>query len=92
MHLKNLFRSPPTNSDCLVASQSGYDSWREASDAVTDSYRHWTAAPRGERHLAYLTYLAALELEDYAASAYQRLVEQAKAPLPVPSQEERGEE
>jgi hypothetical protein len=55
----------------------GYVSWREASAAVTATYENWGRAPRDERAMAYAAYVTALDSEQRAASAYQRLAEQA---------------
>lgn len=82
MQLRNLFRSTPSDTDLVGASQASYESWREASEAVADSYHSWVIAADGERLLAYVGYVAALELEEHAAGAYQRLVEQAQPTQP----------
>jgi hypothetical protein len=79
MQLKNLFRSPATEAGHVSAEEAGYASWRGASVAVTQAYRAWAAAPRGQRFLAHAAYLAALEREECAASAYQALIEQRRA-------------
>jgi hypothetical protein len=76
MQLKTLFRSTTSEAELASAQVAGYASWREASDGVAEAYRSWAAAPRGERFLAHAAYLAALEREEHAARAYQRLVEQ----------------
>lgn len=76
MHLRTLFRSPASDAQLATAQEARYASWREASDRVAETYRSWTAAPRGERFLAHAAYMAALEREERAACAYQELVEQ----------------
>jgi hypothetical protein len=61
--------------DALIDS---YVRWREESAAVNATYRRWSHAAGGEdRGLRFDEYLAALDREEYAASAYRRLVEQA---------------
>ena len=76
MQLKTFFRTTTSEDALASAPEARYASWREASDRVTEAYRSWTAAPRGERFLAHAAYLAALAREEDAARAYQRLVEQ----------------
>lgn len=79
MQLKNLFRSPATEAGLVGTEAASYANWRGASVGVAQAYRSWAAAPRGERFLAHAAYLAALEREECAASAYQALVEQRRA-------------
>ena len=57
----------------------GYVSWREESAAVTATYDRWSCAPREERSNAFQAYVAALDREEHAASAYRRLLERAAA-------------
>ena len=57
----------------------GYVSWREASAAVTATYENWRCAPRYERATAYAAYVTALDSEERAALAFERLAEQAAA-------------
>jgi hypothetical protein len=57
----------------------GYETWREESGAVVESYRSWNRADRDERWLAYAAYVAALDREERAASVYRHLVEQVQA-------------
>jgi uncharacterized Zn finger protein (UPF0148 family) len=78
MQLKTLFRSPPSNAELASAQEACHASWREASDDVAEAYRNWDAAPRVERFLAHAAYLASLEREEHAASAYQEVVEQRR--------------
>jgi hypothetical protein len=78
MKLKRSSRSAanrPQPSDAL----EGYATWREESGAVAESYRSWNCADRDERWLAYAAYVAALDREERAASAYRHLVEQVQA-------------
>jgi hypothetical protein len=60
------------------AVEDGYATWREESGAVADSYRSWNCADRDERWLAYAAYVAALDREECAATAYRHLVQQAQ--------------
>jgi hypothetical protein len=70
-----------------------YVSWLEECAAVTASYENWRASERRDNPLAFSAYLAALDREEHAASAYQGLVERiaevhrgssALAPQPAP--------
>jgi hypothetical protein len=78
MHLKTLFRSPANEAELVSTQEASYATWREASDGVAEAYRSWAAAPRDERWLAHAAYGAALDREECAARAYQRLVEQLR--------------
>ena len=53
--------------------------WRVESHSVTESYRHWTLAPRADRSSAFSRYAAALDREEEAAAFYRSAVE-ATAP------------
>lgn len=44
--------------------------WIAARDEAVSGYRRWCAAPRDFRLGAYAVYVAALDREDAAASAY----------------------
>jgi hypothetical protein len=66
-----------SRSRLLDALIEGYVTWREACAAVTATYENWGRAAREERPTAYAAYATALDFEERAASAYQRLVEQA---------------
>lgn len=57
----------------------GYVTWREECAAVAASYQNWVRSDRQMRELAYDAYLAALDREEDAASAYQRLIERVAA-------------
>lgn len=74
MNLKKSSRSA-TSSTLIDSVIDGYVTWREESAAVAATYRDWVDADRHERELAYGAYLAALDREELAASAYRRLVE-----------------
>jgi hypothetical protein len=56
-----------------------YVTWREESAAVTATYESWTRAARERRALAYDSYMAALDREEYAAALYRHLIDQAGA-------------
>ncbi len=79
MQLKTMFSTAAREAQLADAQESSYAMWREASDAVAEAYRSWSAAPRGERWLTHAAYLAALEREEHAARDYQELVEQIRA-------------
>jgi hypothetical protein len=53
-----------------------YVSWRDACAAVAVSYENWECSDRQDRKLAYSVYVAALDREEQAATAYQRAVAQ----------------
>jgi len=81
MQLKTLFRSTAAKAELANARQARYAIWRKASRAAAASYRTWSDAGGGERDPAYESYLRALEREEYAARAYQQLVEQVTAEM-----------
>jgi hypothetical protein len=78
MQLRTLFRNPASDMQRAQALEDQYANWRKETAAVAESYRSWTRAPRDEHWLAYASYLAALDREEHAAGAYQRLVEQVQ--------------
>jgi hypothetical protein len=53
-----------------------YVSWREACAAVASSYEKWRCSDRPDKKLAFSVYVAALDREEQAATAYQRAVAQ----------------
>ena len=53
-----------------------YVSWREACAAVAVSYENWTCSERPDMKLAFSVYVAALDREEQAATAYQLAVAQ----------------
>ena len=53
-----------------------YVSWREACAAVAVSYQNWKRSDRRDQKLAFSVYVAALDREEEAATAYQRAVAQ----------------
>jgi hypothetical protein len=58
-----------------------YANWREAAAAVSESYAHWRAAPRGEEEWRFTTYLAALDAEETSAGHYALAVADVAASL-----------
>jgi hypothetical protein len=57
-----------------------YVSWRDACAAVAVSYDNWKCSDRTDKKLAFSVYVAALDREEQAATAYERAVaEVAKA-------------
>jgi hypothetical protein len=56
-----------------------YLNWREACAAVALSYESWRRAESDAENLAFSAYLAALDREEGAATAYQRSVAQLAA-------------
>jgi hypothetical protein len=79
MKLKKFSRGAANYFQHSDALADGYATWQEESGAVAESYRSWNCADRADRWLAYAAYLAALEREERAASAYRDLVEQVQA-------------
>jgi hypothetical protein len=57
----------------------GYVSWREESAAVTATYERWSSASGEGRGNAFDAYVAALDREERAASAYQHVLARAAA-------------
>jgi hypothetical protein len=53
-----------------------YVSWRAACAAVDVSYENWKCSERRDKQLAFSVYVAALDREEQAATAYQRAVAQ----------------
>jgi hypothetical protein len=51
-----------------------YVSWRDACAAVAVSYENWKCSDRADKKLAFSVYVAALDREEQAASAYQRAI------------------
>ena len=48
-----------------------YLRWRDASRSAAESYRHWTLAPRADRHIGFSRFAAALDREEEAAACYR---------------------
>jgi hypothetical protein len=61
--------------DELLAS---YVDWREECHTVRLAYQRWTSDDRGEHRLAYAGYVAALDREERAASAYADHVDRVR--------------
>jgi hypothetical protein len=78
MKLKKFSRSAVNHAQ-LSDAADGYETWREESGAVAESYRSWNCADPDERRLAYAAYVAALDREERAASAYRPVVDQVQA-------------
>jgi hypothetical protein len=53
-----------------------YVSWRDACAAVALSYEAWKCSDRRDTQLAFSAYVAALDREEEAATAYERAVAQ----------------
>jgi hypothetical protein len=53
-----------------------YVSWRDACSAVAVSYENWKCSGRTEKKLTFSAYVAALDREEQAATAYERSVAQ----------------
>jgi hypothetical protein len=79
MKLKKFSRRAAHRSWLSDAVDDGYATWREENGTVAESYRGWNSADRDERSLAYAAYVAALDREERAATAYRHLVQQAQA-------------
>jgi hypothetical protein len=79
MNLKRPLRTHAPRLELLDALMDSYLRWRDASRAVTDSYRTWRAARGPGREVAFDEYLAALDREERAAGGYRRAVEQTQA-------------
>ena len=63
-----------------AADVDDYVSWRDACAAVAVSYESWKCSDRTDQKLAFSVYVAALDREEQAATAYERAVaEVAKA-------------
>jgi len=53
-----------------------YVGWRDACTAVAVSYENWKCSDRTDNTLAFSVYVAALDREEQAATAYERAVTQ----------------
>lgn len=58
-----------------------YVIWRERNLAVQTAYANWTRAAGPDREDTFAAYLAALDREEHAAAAYERILAQAKRRL-----------
>lgn len=61
---------------CVDELIDDYVSWREACAAVAVSYENWRCSDRPDKKLAFSGYVAALDREEQAATAYQLAVAQ----------------
>jgi hypothetical protein len=77
MNLRKTYPADQDYSELGDALLDLYVTWREESGSVAQSYQSWISAGRDQERLAYSAYVAALDREEHAAAAYQRLVEQA---------------
>lgn len=57
-------------SEIVDAAIDAYVCWREECEFVREAYRGWSIAQSADRVLATTAYLAALDLEEVAASVY----------------------
>jgi len=62
---------------------AAYVDWREDADAASDAYRRWADAHLGERAARFSAYNAALDQEEYSATAYARVVAELERRLPA---------
>jgi hypothetical protein len=58
-----------------------YLTWREQNISVDTAYTNWTRAPAADRESTFAVYLDALDREEQAAAAYERLLAQTSAAL-----------
>jgi hypothetical protein len=80
MNLSRAARSAASRTKLADALMDGYVTWREQSAAVHSAYQRWERAARHEREIAFDEYIAALDREEWAATAYRQLTELAEAP------------
>jgi hypothetical protein len=55
-----------------------YVNWREASAEVGAAYGHWSNAPAAEVGASFAEYAEALDREEWAATLYRAVIEEAK--------------
>jgi hypothetical protein len=79
MKLKRFSRTAAHHSQLGDAPQGGYAKCRQESGALEESYQPGTAPTVTSGRWAYAAYVAALDREELAASAYRRLVERIQA-------------
>jgi hypothetical protein len=58
------------------------ESWRSAAHDAELAFRHWQSAPAAQRGAAAVSYLAAIDREEKAASEYSLASEACCIPLP----------
>jgi hypothetical protein len=54
-----------------------YVTWREASAEVGEAYGDWSRAPAAEAAASFAEYTAALDREEWAATVYRAVIEEA---------------
>ncbi len=59
-----------------------YVEWREECAAVWDADARWKSVPPADRALAFASYRAALDREEWAAHVYEDLVERVMPSSP----------
>ena len=79
MNFKRTSRRAQRRLEHLDALMDSYMDWRNQSRAVTESYREWTLADRGDRGRAFERYATALDLEENAAARYRGELESMAA-------------
>jgi hypothetical protein len=60
---------------------NSYVSWREASDDVWDTYRHWAECEPEDRSFAFAAYRSALDWEDYVARIHSDRAQRLSAEM-----------
>ena len=70
-----LSRSSPRERRVVDDAVDAYVEWREASAAVSESYRRWGKATAADAVRAHADYRAALDREEAAADVYAELIE-----------------
>jgi hypothetical protein len=78
MSLNRTPRRATARAQLVDAVMDAYVTWREQSAAVTATYEHWRCASPELRTTSYEAYADALDREERAASAYQRMLEAAR--------------
>ena len=58
-----------------------YIDWRHDAAAAADAYRRWSTAPADEAVLRFSAYMAALEQEEFSATAYAIVAREAERAL-----------
>jgi hypothetical protein len=79
MNLRRHPRDGARSLERLDTQMDSYLHWRDQARAVSDAYRRWTMSPGHESSVAFERYLAALDLEEFAACRYRRLIEYPQA-------------
>jgi hypothetical protein len=63
-----------TKPDVIDRLMDMYVEWREACAALWEAHQRWKAVPAAERPLAFASYRAALDREEWASHVYAHLV------------------